>query len=80
MVIEVQNCSDCPFHYDVFNDYSTGKDTTDFCALAGHLCCGEAIIGWRDGWQEEPKLPPKWCPLDIVTVKRTTDENTKPTL
>ena len=63
--IEVKKCTECPFRYDDFDDFSMGDDTVMVCSLANHLRLPNIFIGSYSSWDEEKSCSelPEWCPL-----------------
>lgn len=67
----VKGCLDCPFKYEHYNHFSSGKDTTVVCVLAENIKQPEHIISIFDAENPEKIKTPSWCPLkrDNVSIK-----------
>lgn len=68
METKVNKCSECPFLYSVFDEYSTKCNTMDVCVLTKKLELRDFIIGMRDLTDEVTQDIPEFCPLRVEDI------------
>lgn len=64
-IINVKNCSDCPFKHTEYDDYAIGDSFTEICTLASNLNLNDYFIDSysNDKNGSKKKNIPDWCPI-----------------
>jgi len=67
---EVSGCRDCPFSYNDYDDFSTGKDTLLICTLSKFKKTNDHVIDAFDsvGGEDFNGKTPEWCLLKVEPI------------